>query len=72
MSGSMRYDGQYINVKRMGLALEGLDSQRVSGRLAAVHRSVFVREAGRAGADCELDAEAGDAVRSGRCSCGPT
>lgn len=24
MSGSMRYNGQYINVKRMGLALEGL------------------------------------------------
>jgi uncharacterized protein with von Willebrand factor type A (vWA) domain len=24
MSGSMRYDGQYINVKRMGLALDGL------------------------------------------------
>lgn len=24
MSGSMRYDGQYIHVKRMGLALEGL------------------------------------------------
>jgi uncharacterized protein with von Willebrand factor type A (vWA) domain len=24
MSGSMRYDGQYINVKRMSLALEGL------------------------------------------------
>jgi uncharacterized protein with von Willebrand factor type A (vWA) domain len=24
MSGSMRHDGQYINVKRMGLALEGL------------------------------------------------
>ena len=24
MSGSMRYDGQYVNVKRMGLALEGL------------------------------------------------
>jgi len=24
MSGSMRYDSQYINVKRMGLALEGL------------------------------------------------
>jgi uncharacterized protein with von Willebrand factor type A (vWA) domain len=24
MSGSMRYDGQYINVKRMALALEGL------------------------------------------------
>src|SRR3954454_15848262 len=26
MSGSMRYEGQYINVKRMGLALEGLIS----------------------------------------------
>lgn len=24
MSGSMRYNGQYVNVKRMGLALEGL------------------------------------------------
>jgi uncharacterized protein with von Willebrand factor type A (vWA) domain len=24
MSGSMRYEGQYINVKRMGLAIEGL------------------------------------------------
>src|SRR5882724_12245909 len=24
MSGSMRYDGQYINVKRMSLALDGL------------------------------------------------
>src|SRR5438132_8698291 len=24
MSGSMRYEGQYINVKRMGLALDGL------------------------------------------------
>jgi uncharacterized protein with von Willebrand factor type A (vWA) domain len=24
MSGSMRYDGQYINAKRMGLALDGL------------------------------------------------
>ena len=24
MSGSMRYDGQYINAKRMGLALHGL------------------------------------------------
>ena len=24
MSGSMRYDGQYMNVKRMALAMEGL------------------------------------------------
>ena len=43
MSGSMRYDGQYINVKRMGLALDGLDPPRISGRLFAVYRDVYVR-----------------------------
>jgi uncharacterized protein with von Willebrand factor type A (vWA) domain len=31
MSGSMRYEGQYINVKRMGLALQGLISQEYPG-----------------------------------------
>jgi uncharacterized protein with von Willebrand factor type A (vWA) domain len=31
MSGSMRYDGQYINVKRMGLALEGLIRKEYPG-----------------------------------------
>jgi uncharacterized protein with von Willebrand factor type A (vWA) domain len=31
MSGSMRYDGQYINVKRMGLALEGLIRREYPG-----------------------------------------
>ncbi len=31
MSGSMRYDGQYINVKRMGLALQGLISSEYPG-----------------------------------------
>jgi uncharacterized protein with von Willebrand factor type A (vWA) domain len=31
MSGSMRYDGQYINVKRMGLALEGLIRREFPG-----------------------------------------
>jgi uncharacterized protein with von Willebrand factor type A (vWA) domain len=31
MSGSMRYDGQYINVKRMGLALQGLISTEYPG-----------------------------------------
>jgi len=31
MSGSMRYDGQYVNVKRMGLALEGLIRREYPG-----------------------------------------
>jgi len=31
MSGSMRYDGQYINVKRMGLALDGLIRKEFPG-----------------------------------------
>ena len=31
MSGSMRYDGQYVHVKRMGLALEGLIRREYPG-----------------------------------------
>ncbi len=31
MSGSMRYDGQYMHVKRMGLALQGLISSEFPG-----------------------------------------
>ncbi|MFO0948920.1 MAG: hypothetical protein U1D30_23915 [Planctomycetota bacterium] len=31
MSGSMRYEGQYINVKRMGLALDGLIAKEYPG-----------------------------------------
>lgn len=31
MSGSMRYDNQYVNVKRMGLALEGLIHKEYPG-----------------------------------------
>jgi uncharacterized protein with von Willebrand factor type A (vWA) domain len=31
MSGSMRYDAQYVNVKRMGLALEGLIRKEYPG-----------------------------------------
>ena len=42
---SMRYDGQYVNVKRMGLALDGLIRTRVPGRLPPVHRDVHVRQA---------------------------
>ena len=45
MSGSMRYDGQYVNVKRMGLALDGLIRSEYPRRLLAVHRDVHVRQA---------------------------
>ena len=31
MSGSMRYDGLYVNVKRMGLALDGLIRREYPG-----------------------------------------
>jgi len=31
MSGSMRYEGQYVNVKRMGLALDGLIKSEFPG-----------------------------------------
>ncbi len=31
MSGSMRYEGQYVNVKRMGLALDGLIKREFPG-----------------------------------------
>ena len=45
MSGSMRYGGQYINVKRMGLALDGLIRREYPGDFLAVHRDVHVRQA---------------------------
>jgi uncharacterized protein with von Willebrand factor type A (vWA) domain len=50
MSGSMRYDGQYINVKRMGLALEGLISSEYPGdwlRFIEVYSFAKLVEPGR-------------------------
>ena len=46
------------------------DPPRVPGRLAAVHRDLLVRQAGRAGADRQPDAQAGDALRPGRAAAG--
>jgi len=44
MSGSMRYDGQYVNVKRMGLALEGLIRSEYPGdRLHFVEMYTFAK-----------------------------
>lgn len=44
MSGSMRYDGQYVNVKRMGLALDGLIRREYPGdKLQFVEMYTFAR-----------------------------
>jgi uncharacterized protein with von Willebrand factor type A (vWA) domain len=50
MSGSMRYEGQYINVKRMGLALEGLIRSEYPGdwiRFIEVYSFAKLVEPGR-------------------------
>ncbi len=44
MSGSMRYDGQYINVKRMALALQALITREYPGDLLRfIEMSTFAR-----------------------------
>jgi uncharacterized protein with von Willebrand factor type A (vWA) domain len=45
MSGSMRYDGQYINVKRMALALLGLIQREYPGdRLHFIEMATFAKQ----------------------------
>lgn len=45
MSGSMRYEGQYVNVKRMGLALDGLIRREYPGDyLTFVEMASFARQ----------------------------
>jgi uncharacterized protein with von Willebrand factor type A (vWA) domain len=49
MSGSMRYDGLYINVKRMGLALDGLIRREYPGdwlRFIEIYTFAKLRQAG--------------------------
>lgn len=49
MSGSMRHDGQYINVKRMALALQGLISREYPGdflRFIEMYTFAKIRPAG--------------------------
>jgi uncharacterized protein with von Willebrand factor type A (vWA) domain len=49
MSGSMRYDGQYINVKRMAIALQGLITREYPGdflRFIEMYTFAKVRTAG--------------------------
>ena len=64
MSGSMRYDGQYINVKRMALTLEGLIRSEYPRRLPPVRGDVQLCQTSRAGQDCRTNAQAGYGVRS--------
>ncbi len=58
MSGSMRYDGLYINVKRLGLALDGLVRREYPGDWPALHRGLHLRQAPRARPVAHADAQA--------------
>ena len=65
MSGSMRYDGLYVNVKRMGLALDGLIRREYPGdwlRFIEVYTFAKLRQAGEV---VTLAAQAGHALRPG-------
>ena len=70
MSGSMRYDGQYINVKRMALALEGLIRSEYPGDfLQFIEMYTFAKPV-EPGEIVEPDAQAGDDLRPGRAAAG--
>ena len=71
MSGSMRYDGQYINVKRMGLALEGLIRSEYPGdwiRFIEVYTFAKLVEPGRIANVMPKPVTLFDPS----CACGPT
>ncbi len=59
----MRYDGQYINVKRMALALDGLIRSEYPGDYPELHRDVHVRQSPSSGRNCRSDAQTGDDLR---------
>jgi uncharacterized protein with von Willebrand factor type A (vWA) domain len=54
MSGSMRYDGQYMNVKRMGLALDGLIRREYPGDFLSFFEMYSFAKACRPGEIIEL------------------
>ena len=62
MSGSMRYDGQYINVKRMGLALDGLIRSEYPGDFLQFIEMYTFAKPRHVSEVAGADAEAGDAV----------
>ena len=61
MSGSMRYDGQYINVKRMALALEGLIRREYPGDFLQFIEMFTFAQPTSAGQAHRADAQAGHA-----------
>ena len=66
----MRYDGQYINVKRMGLALEGLIRREYPGDFLQFIEMYTFAKPRRVGRNREADAQAGDDLRSVRAAAG--
>ena len=72
MSGSMRYDGQYINVKRMALALDGLIRREYPGDFLQFIEMFTFAKPRHVGRGRRADAQAGDDLRSGRAAAGPT
>ena len=70
MSGSMRYDGQYINVKRMAPGARRPDPPRVPRRLLQFIEMYTFAKPRRAGRDRRTDAQAGDDLRPGRAAAG--
>ena len=72
MSGSMRYDGQYINVKRMGLALDGLIRTEYPGDFLQFIEMYTFAKPRHISEIAGADAQAGDALRPGRAPARPT
>ena len=66
MSGSMRYDGQYVNVKRMGLALDGLIRSEYPGDFLQFIEMYTFAKPRHVSEVARADAEAGDDLQPGR------
>ena len=65
MTGSMRYDGQYVNVKRMGLALDGLIRSEYPGDFLQFIEMYTFAKPRHVSEVAEPDAQAGDDLRPG-------
>ena len=72
MSGSMRYDGQYVNVKRMGLALDGLIRREYPGDFLQFIEMYTFAKPRQAGEIVDAAAQAGRRSTTRSCGCGPT
>ena len=66
----MRYDGQYVNVKRMGLALDGLIRSEYPGDFLQFIEMYTFAKPRHVSEVAGADAEAGDDLRPGRAAQG--